>query len=447
MPRQLPLIIFVSFIVWLFFRDRKLRPMTSYELWIPLIWIVIIGTRPVSMWFNVGGLQQVDSLDSYLEGNPFDRNIYITLILAGIIILFKRRIKWGPLIKSNYFFVLFFVFCGLSCLWSDYAFASIKRYIKDCGNVVMAIILITEANPKQAFRAVLARYSYVALTLSFLFIMYYPELGRYYNRWSYHPSYCGIATNKNGMGAIAFICGVFLIMDFMTTWAKSKITSAKMDVFIKGVLIAMVIWLLRTAQSSTSIVCFVLGIAIITCLNTSFGKKQVRNLGMWTLGFLFIFIIIFTVPDFLAVFTGIVGRDATLTGRTEMWPVLLAQPINPLLGSGFQSFWQTPAAAAIGESFYYIPTQAHNGFLEVYLQTGIISLLLLIGAIITAINRLKKGILSGCPHAILLFTILIICLANNWTEGSINKLCLLWILMIQALLYDPRTSSKKIKNP
>ena len=76
MPRQIALFICISFIVWLFFRDRKLRPMTSFALWVPLLWVIILGTRAVSMWFADASLQAV-TLDDYLEGSPFDRNVFL----------------------------------------------------------------------------------------------------------------------------------------------------------------------------------------------------------------------------------------------------------------------------------------------------------------------------------------------------------------------------------
>ena len=109
----------------------------------------------------------------------------------------------------------------------------------------------------------------------------------------------------------------------------------------------------------------------------------------------YLFIIIsITIPGLFESFVEILGRDATLTGRTDLWKELLAQPLNPLLGPGYQSFWQTPAAAQLGEKFYFIPNQAHNGYLEVYIQTGMISLFLLLGSYRCGrYNKLKKGLL------------------------------------------------------
>jgi exopolysaccharide production protein ExoQ len=447
MPRQIALLIFVSFIVWLFFRDRKLRPMTSVALWIPLFWVIIIGTRAVSMWFSGEGLE-VATLDDYLKGSPFDRNIDIGLLVAGLAILIKRRTILSDIFSENRLFFMFFIFCGISCLWSDYAFTSLKRYIKDISNIVMALIIITETKPEQALKAVLARYAYIAVVLSVLFIIYFPEYGRYYGRWNFQVVYCGITTNKNQLGQVAFICGVFLVWDFITTLSKDESVLDKLDLFIRGILLSMLIWLFYMAHSSTSNVCMILGTFILLVLRSSFGKKHIKNLGIWTLCFTCFFITIYTIPGLMELFTDILGRDTSLTGRTDLWQELLAQPINPLLGAGYQSFWQTPAAAQIGEKFYFIPNQAHNGYLEVYIQTGLISLLLLIGAIITAGNKLKKGLLTGSTSATLLFPFFIIILINNWTEATINKMSILWFVLILSLLYGSRMwmSSPNLKD-
>src|SRR2546428_3149771 len=36
------------------------------------------------------------------------------------------------------------------------------------------------------------------------------------------------------------------------------------------------------------------------------------------------------------------GRGPTLTGRTQIWHLVLSMTTNPLLGTGFESFWLGP---------------------------------------------------------------------------------------------------------
>ena len=39
---------------------------------------------------------------------------------------------------------------------------------------------------------------------------------------------------------------------------------------------------------------------------------------------------------------GAVGKDPTLTDRTKIWAILLDMHTNPLLGTGYESFWLGP---------------------------------------------------------------------------------------------------------
>src|SRR5205807_596298 len=120
----------------------------------------------------------------------------------------------------------FFLYCCLTLIWSDYPFTSFKRWVKDFGNVVMVLVILTEAAPAQALNAVFARYTYFAVPLSVIFIKYFPEFGRYYNRWTWSVVYCGIATEKNALGCLAFISGLFVVWDLVE---RQSMTGGKTD--------------------------------------------------------------------------------------------------------------------------------------------------------------------------------------------------------------------------
>ena len=116
MPKQLALFFFISFILYLFYKDSKLRPMSSQGLWIPLLWLIIIASRPVSLWFGQGFY--VDNPDDYLAGSPFDRNVFMLLTFAGLLILLKRKVSWNNIFKSNFWVFTLFIYCLLSIAWS-----------------------------------------------------------------------------------------------------------------------------------------------------------------------------------------------------------------------------------------------------------------------------------------------------------------------------------------
>ena len=54
MPPQLAALIYILFILYLFWVDRKRSEDISSALWIPLIWMLLAGSRYVSQWLNLG---------------------------------------------------------------------------------------------------------------------------------------------------------------------------------------------------------------------------------------------------------------------------------------------------------------------------------------------------------------------------------------------------------
>jgi exopolysaccharide production protein ExoQ len=442
MVKQLALFVCLIFILWLVTRDRKLRPMTSWALWIPLVWIMIVGTREVSLWFGAYGYGELEygelyALEHYTEGTPLDRNIYLLLIIMGSLVLLRRRVNWDKIVASNKWFIAFFVYCAISVVWSDFPFVSFKRWIKDLGNVIMILIILTEENPLCAMRAVFARYTYLAVPLSLLFIRYFPELGRSYGLWDFQPSFTGVSTNKNGLGAIAFVSGMFLVWDFIETRITDDMRTDGTDLISRLVLIFMTCWLMYAANSRTSLVCLILGAGVILSIRYSFVKSQIEYLGTYGLAAAFLMAILGIFPGISEALSGLLGRDTTLTGRTDLWVDLLSVPLNPLIGAGFQSFWQSTGAKRYFDAFSFFLNQAHNGYLETYLHGGLIGLFLLLAVIITTGKRLKERVLLGTPLETLRFSFFIVAVIYNWTEAMFNKPSLVWMILLIAILNYP----------
>jgi hypothetical protein len=122
MPPQIALLFCIIFILFLLKMDYNRRPGVSNAIWIPSIWIMIIGSRPVSLWLDPNPATEID----IISGNPIDRTIFIILIITGILILSRRRISYLKILKTNSFVVLFLMYSGISILWSDFPFVSFK---------------------------------------------------------------------------------------------------------------------------------------------------------------------------------------------------------------------------------------------------------------------------------------------------------------------------------
>src|SRR5262245_6929118 len=133
MPPQLALIFYIIFILYLFKRDFRQQPNISPTLWIPCIWLMLVGSRPIAQWLDLGSpLQSIDPL----EGSPIDRVIFLLLIAVGLLVLWSRRISWSQIFRNNIWLTLFFLYCGVSILWSDFPFVAFKRWIKALGDPI-----------------------------------------------------------------------------------------------------------------------------------------------------------------------------------------------------------------------------------------------------------------------------------------------------------------------
>jgi exopolysaccharide production protein ExoQ len=70
-----------------------------------------------------------------------------------------------------------------------------------------------------------------------------------------------------------------------------------------------------------------------------------------------------------------IGKDPTLSGRTELWAYVLSDIAEkPLMGWGYSAFWSPsdPAAVEISDSLMWSVPEAHNGILEMLLNIGLV---------------------------------------------------------------------------
>src|SRR2546426_7213329 len=173
MPSGLAAVVCAAGILGLFLLDRDRTSRTSPALWVPAAWLAIAAARDISQWFNT--VLVTDSPDQLLEGSPVDRVIYAGLLVAGLVVLVSRAERARSLLRANWPLIVFFLFCAISVLWSDYPFVAFKRWTKALGNLVMVLVVLTERDPPAAVRQLLTRTGFLLIPLSVLLIKYFPE--------------------------------------------------------------------------------------------------------------------------------------------------------------------------------------------------------------------------------------------------------------------------------
>src|SRR5262249_3971471 len=159
MPPTIALFLTTAFVVFLAWRDFRERPQVTAALWIPVIWMLITASRPVSSWLGVGGAMY-DTPADLAEGSPLDRIIFIVLGLAAFVVIFRRGISWSAVLPRNLWLTVFLAYCGVSIMWSDFPVAAFKRWIKLLGLPMMVLILATEPDPREAIVRLMKRSAY-----------------------------------------------------------------------------------------------------------------------------------------------------------------------------------------------------------------------------------------------------------------------------------------------
>jgi exopolysaccharide production protein ExoQ len=420
-------------LIWLFYRDGKERVSVSPAVWIVVAWATLQGTRPVTSWF-AGVDQDIFRSESRDEGNLSESLVYLFLIIVGLIVLGRRGIRLSTVIRDNKWLFVFYLFWLMSIMWSDYPLITFKRVFKDLGNVIMVLVVLTEREPGEAIRAVCARLAYVSIPLSILMYRYYSDWGRVYVGYQGDTQmFVGVATHKNTLGVLAFVGAVFLLWDFLERRGKQKSAAEKFSFASRSLVLLMCWYLLLTIDSVTSLVCAVFGSALLIVFGIPSIRRspgRVEAFGLGTVMVLWLFESMFNIKE---AFVQSLGRDITLTTRTDIWSILMTYQDNPLVGAGFNTFWAGRRLELLAESTGGI-IQAHNGYLETYLNGGLVGVGLLFVLLLSAYMRIRKQLVTGIPEGSIRFVVLLMAIIYNYSEASFSKASLLWLLTLFAIM-------------
>jgi O-antigen ligase len=154
----------------------------------------------------------------------------------------------------------------------------------------------------------------------------------------------------------------------------------------------------------------------LVCSKLTFAIPVSIVVGLAAVGSGFLFYMI--LPSLL----GMLQRDPTLTGRTDLWhAILLSIAKRPWLGYGFNAFWMAQGeSSTVLQQVNWFARDAHNGFLGVALDVGILGLSILLAGYVVLWRRglyLMRRTAGVVP--IWLCSYLAFMLVYNLTESAI----------------------------
>jgi len=432
LPPRLVSFLTLAFIVFLFRQDIRQRPNVTPALWIPTLWMFLIASKPLTGWLRLAGIPIVGG--SFEEGNPIDAALYLTLTVAGLYVINQRGVSLSEFAQNNQWVTIFFIYCFLAIFWSDFPLVSFKRWIKVIGHPVMVLVIFSERNTIDTVVTLLKRVSYVVLPVSILWIKYYPQLGRKSAEWGGSMSNCGITVGKNSLGCIGSIFALVFVCHLLRVLRTEKSSSRRNELLLITVLLLMVGYCLWKAHSATSWLSLIAAALVMVLL--SFRTLNLRRIGTYAVTAAVILVIAQFTFDIYGKIVAVSGHGATLEGRNRLWQALLAYHQNHVFGTGFESFWLGDRLREFQKDYPF--TQAHNGYLETYINLGIVGLLLLIGLIVATFHKCRHELLRNFDWGRLRMGLLIAIVIHNWAEAGFKGLCApFFVFLLIAIDYPP----------
>ena len=238
--------------------------------------------------------------------------------------------------------------------------------------------------------------------------------------------YTGITTNKNLLGVDCLIYGFFLIWYALRVRRQPKSKYRRNELVLCLTILGKTWWLSQKAGSQTSLMALCVGTFVLLALGSRLVNKQL--LGVYIVVAVFGILALDAFFHVYEMILGLLGRDVTLTDRTLLWADLIKEDINPLLGAGFESFWLGERLSRIWQKWTFRPNQAHNGYLETYLNLGLIGLSMLIGLLLVTYAKARRALLIGYEFGRFRLSFLAAIIVYNWTEAAFKTTHIVFLM-------------------
>jgi exopolysaccharide production protein ExoQ len=369
-----------------------------------------------------------DVVKSYQEGSLIRQVALLSLGLLGFLSLLGKSRRDTRIQGVLGWVIIFYVVWAMgSVAWADDLPLSAKRF------VAFAMICLGAWATAQRFSFEdMPLFVVLSATLN-LVIGFFAELVM----GTFHP----FATDFRFSGLLhpnaqSLNCALLLLVSVFLAGGDSRYRH-----FFLGLAVFALFFLILTKSRTTFLSAM---ISLFTCwvIVSSISRKLMWGLiAGWSLCFIVLFL---GESIFITAWKGLLlGRGetevSTLTGRTLLWEESLKYAMDrPLLGYGFNAFWNAYRVNKIGNIIGWTPGIGHSNYLDQLLELGIIGLisyvLILSGGIKCSFKNFvitnKRGYLFA--FSLLIFILFIGLLETTIPYPSLLTFLFIWVLSLLA---------------
>ncbi len=367
------------------------------------------------------------------ESSDVLRLIWLPVYAVTLLLAVARPGAMMSTLTRNWLILAVTMMTLVSVVWSIDPDTTLRRSFALIMTTLFGLWLASRWNWRELILLIASTFGVLAV-LSVVMALAVPSLGIDHD--VHAGAWKGLWWEKNTLGAV---------MGWGAISAYAAIQFDPKRRFIWMGLAVLCTALILLSTSKTALLAWLLGtggaIGIALC-RKGFGFATLMLFLALTGGALFALILAIAPLEFLE----LLGRDATLTGRTDIWVILSRQIAeDPWLGYGYKAFWSVedgPVYWVRAGTSWPVPT-AHNGWIEVALAIGIPGMLMMavvfLGAAVRAIGRLFRGTEAywALPY-IALIAVVSVSESNLMQQNSMG-----WVLFVAtaAKLADRRARS------
>jgi O-antigen ligase len=389
--------------------------------------------------------------NAQLDGSPLDAAVYALLSASAIGVLILRGKRTRSFLGANWPVLAYFTYCLVSVSWSYHPDISGKRWIKAIGDLAMVLVIVTEPRLRDALYRIYSRVGFLLFPTSVLFIKYYGDLGRGYTPDG-EPMNTGVSTNKNMLGVMLLVVSLGTVWHILTLLRAKDQPNRGRHLLAQGILLAFGIVLLGMADSATSTACFALGSGLMVATRLRAVRLRPTRVHVLCLA-----IVISGAAAFLLGGEGGVahalGRKSNLSGRTIIWNAVLGAAGSPVFGTGFESFWISPNAKIFQRTLLDIGwwhpeglNEAHDGYIEVYLNLGWVGVCLISLILISGYRRASQAFKRDPDLSSLMLAYIICTAVYSITEAGFRMLDPIWIFLLLAVVCSSGIAAGHFRN-
>ena len=134
------------------------------------------------------------------------------------------------------------------------------------------------------------------------------------------------------------------------------------------------------------------------------------------------------------------GRGSGMSGRTDLWEICLKFQSDPILGKGFEGFWLPEKRNQIAAFYHgWRPGGAHNSYLDLYLELGLIGLSILIGQFIATFWKIRRDLFRDFEWGRYRLGLFAAVVLRGWTETCFTPGSAIWFVFYIIAMEYPLT--------